>query len=102
MTASKEPQEDWAWYALRNVIFAFGCRIRQYKKESRATWHEAQDKSWQYFENAMSVHTEILYSSSESCGVEALLMMVTLDTCMGVTCINMFTIVTFCGRHWGA
>ena len=66
---------DPAWYALRNVIYAFGCRIEQCKCSS---FKEATQLAWVWFENALSVHTEVLYFRTSIVGVQALTLMVSL------------------------
>ncbi|KAH0829252.1 putative fungal specific transcription protein [Fonsecaea pedrosoi] len=67
--------DDPAWYALRNVVYAFGCRASTYRETVPESWAEAQRKSWQYFENALSVHTELVYFRSNLSAVQALLAM---------------------------
>lgn len=68
--------ENPAWYALRHVIYAFGARIVHYSKPSENAWIEAQRISWRYFENALSVHTQLIYCCSQLQAVESLLLMV--------------------------
>ncbi|KIW45781.1 hypothetical protein, variant [Exophiala oligosperma] len=67
--------ENPAWYALRHVIYAFGARIVHYSKPSENAWIEAQRISWRYFENALSVHTQLIYCCSQLQAVESLLLM---------------------------
>lgn len=71
----KEPRNDTdpAWYALRNTIYAAGCRIELSKSRS---FHEANKLAWRFFENALSAHTEILYFRTSIVGVQALTLMV--------------------------
>lgn len=66
---------DPAWYALRNVVYAFGSRIVIYKQSMLGNWAEAQKESWKYFENALSVHTELAYAASNVTAAQALLAM---------------------------
>lgn len=68
--------DDPAWYALRNVVYAFGCRASTFNEAVPESWGEAQRKSWPYFENALSVHTELVYFRSSLSAVQALLVMV--------------------------
>ena len=70
------PDEDTAWYALRNVVYAFGCRASTFKEREPNTWPEAQSKAWRFFENAFAVHTELVYFRSNVSAVQALLIMV--------------------------
>jgi len=66
---------DPAWYALRNTVYASGCRQFLSKSHS-VTFVDAQAQAWRYFENALSVHGEILYSSTGLLAVQALAAMV--------------------------
>ncbi|KAH0828549.1 putative fungal specific transcription factor [Fonsecaea pedrosoi] len=67
-----DTSEDPAWYALRNIIYATGSRLHLAKT---ATFQEASQTSWEFFENALSMHTEILYFRSSLIGVQALSLM---------------------------
>jgi hypothetical protein len=67
--------DDPAWYALRNIVFAFGCRIVSFKSHS---WTEAQDFSHGYFENALSVEPDLLHGPSRMVAIQALLVMVSM------------------------
>lgn len=62
-----------AWYALRNVVFASGCRILTFKFHS---WTEAQTRSRGYFENALAVEADLLHGTAGVIAVQALLAMV--------------------------
>ena len=78
-SATSQDDEDPGWYALRNTIYASGCRImmsadRNFKQSSIAALG--------YFENALSVHTEILYSRTSIVGVQALTLMVCMIRCI--------------------
>jgi hypothetical protein len=68
--------DEPAWYALRNTVFASGCRLEMSKAEYGISFAEAQSHAWRYFENALSVHTELLYSQTSILAVEALCAMV--------------------------
>lgn len=74
-TNANNDDEDHGWYALRNTIYASGCRIElsRYKNIQ-----ETNQEAWKWFANALSVHTEILYFQSTMVGVQALTLMVTL------------------------
>ena len=67
--------DDPSWYALRNVVFASGCRILL-SKDPSTTFLASQQQSWKYFENALSMHTELLCTPSGLCAVQALTLMV--------------------------
>ncbi|EXJ76298.1 uncharacterized protein A1O5_00806 [Cladophialophora psammophila CBS 110553] len=64
--------EDASWYALRMAIFASGCQIELSKTQS---FHEANETGWGYFENALSVYTNILFYQTSIVGVQALVVM---------------------------
>jgi hypothetical protein len=64
---------DPAWYALRNAIYASGCRIELSKYKP---FSEANQMAWGWFENALAVHTEILYFRTSILGVQVLTLMV--------------------------
>lgn len=65
--------EEPGWYALRNVVYATGWRIMASKSQ---TFADASEASWGFFENALSVHTEMLYLRSSILSVQALVLMV--------------------------
>ncbi|KAK5550142.1 Gypsy retrotransposon integrase-like protein 1, partial [Exophiala xenobiotica] len=65
---------DPAWYALRHTVYASGCRILL-SKDPTGTFSDAQAQSWKYFENAMAVHLELLYSRTDVHTVRALVAM---------------------------
>lgn len=71
-----ESSHDPAWYALRAVVYAFGCRNAAYRETVPESWGDAQRKSWRYFENALSVYTELVHFRSNISMVQALLAMV--------------------------
>ncbi|EXJ75923.1 uncharacterized protein A1O5_00431 [Cladophialophora psammophila CBS 110553] len=64
--------DDASWYAMRNIIFASGCRV---VLSRGGTYSEAQRESWLYFENALSVHAELLCFRTSVMGVQALTLM---------------------------
>lgn len=65
--------DDPSWFALRNVVYSYGCRLEQSKTKP---FREAYAASWGWFENALSVHTEILHFRSSVVSVQALALMV--------------------------
>jgi hypothetical protein len=67
--------DDAAWYALRNVLWASGCRIMLSKTES---FKESKKASQALFENAFSAHTELLYMPVSMTGLQAFILMVIL------------------------
>lgn len=73
-------EDEPAWYALRNAIYASGCRIEMAK---RASFREAREAAWLWFENALSVHSELLYWQPTVIGVQALTVMVSFFSTPG-------------------
>lgn len=69
---------DPAWYALRNAVYAVGSRIVIHESSPNGNWVEAHTQSWRFLENALSVHTELAYCSSDVTAAQALLAMVSL------------------------
>jgi uncharacterized membrane protein len=68
--------DDPAWYALRNTVYACGCRIELSRASFATSLFEAEEKAWQFFQKALSVHTELLYLPTGLMAVEALTAMV--------------------------
>lgn len=66
-------QNDVSWYALRNTVFAFGCRIEMAKTSS---YSEVAKVSSSFLNNALSVQTAMLYQHSTLTCVKALVLMV--------------------------
>ncbi|KAK5368120.1 hypothetical protein LTS03_008264 [Exophiala xenobiotica] len=64
--------DDKAWYALRNVVWAHGCRVVLSKTK---TFRETLQASWSFFENALSVHTETFFLHTSLMSVQALILM---------------------------
>lgn len=67
--------DDVASYALRNAIYAVGCRAAALTDKS-AKFTDIQQLSLRYFQNALSVYTDLLYMPSGLTAVEALIVMV--------------------------
>jgi hypothetical protein len=65
--------DDKVWYALRNVLWACGCRIVLART---AGFREASHTSWALFENALSVHTDTLFFRASMMGVQTLILIV--------------------------
>ncbi|KAJ2893453.1 hypothetical protein MKZ38_008661 [Zalerion maritima] len=66
---------DKPWYALRNTVYTSGCRVSLSKESSPAAFSESRTQSWKYFENALAVHTDLVYGRTDLTWVRALLMM---------------------------
>ncbi|KIW86369.1 hypothetical protein Z517_01765 [Fonsecaea pedrosoi CBS 271.37] len=67
-------KEDPAWYALRNVIYAFGWRHLSQHTTSGSFCYTDGD-GWKYFLNALSVHSQLLYCRTGLMAVQALVAM---------------------------
>lgn len=67
--------DDPGWYALRNAVYASGCRAEYSKVCHLVGFEEAQERGWRYFENALSVQAQLLYGQTEITAVQALIAM---------------------------
>lgn len=67
---------DKAWYALRNTVYALGCRVALSLETGPAGYAESRSQSWRYFENALAVATDLMYGRAEVTSVRALILMV--------------------------
>ncbi|KIW05994.1 uncharacterized protein PV09_03177 [Verruconis gallopava] len=68
------PESDAAWYALRFAVFAIGCRATL-AKDSALGFRAAHEQSWKYFQNALSMYTELHFSRTGLMAVQALTIM---------------------------
>ncbi|TGO62275.1 hypothetical protein BOTNAR_0116g00120 [Botryotinia narcissicola] len=64
--------DDPAWYALRNTVYASGYRLSSSNMPYSNMSGEIQGQAWRYFEKALDVHTELLYGSTGLMAVQAL------------------------------
>lgn len=67
---------DLNWYALRNTVFAIGCRLVLSPGGLSSNFAAAQKQSWSYFENSLSVHMNLVYTPSDITTIETLVLMV--------------------------
>lgn len=65
--------DDPAWYALTNAVFAAGARLEIAKF---GNFQAAHDAAWAYFSNCLSVHNELLYFRTSLMGIQAIVVMV--------------------------
>jgi len=72
--------EDPAWYALRHVVYATGCRYLLSKEDRPGAFAEAYEGGWKFFQNALSVHTDLLFVNTSLLAVQALAAMVNLPS----------------------
>ncbi|CAH0046653.1 unnamed protein product [Clonostachys solani] len=70
-----DSRSDASWYALRNTIYASGCRVSLCADSGPESFSRSREQSWKYFENALSVHTELLYVSTDIMSIQALILM---------------------------
>lgn len=73
-------ENDVAWYALRNAVYAVGCRSAA-AVENKKDFVEIQQESVQYFHNAFSVHSDLLYMPNGLMAIQALVVMVSCLDC---------------------
>lgn len=69
--------DDPSWYAMRSTIYASGC-MALLSKDSSVAFGDVHRMAWRYFENAISVHTELLITPSGLTAVQALTLMVSI------------------------
>ncbi|KEF60683.1 uncharacterized protein A1O9_02244 [Exophiala aquamarina CBS 119918] len=99
-----ELPDDKSWYALRNVLWASGCRIAL-SKSSSLSFREISNASGNLFENALSVHTEIQVLRASMVGVQALILMAYYSEGMGkvslqyIMCSNAMRMACSKGLH---
>jgi hypothetical protein len=61
---------------LRNTIYAIGLRAAESMSGQSSTFSKARSRSWPYFENALSVQTELVYAKSGVTEIQTLALMV--------------------------
>ncbi|KAJ5203753.1 fungal-specific transcription factor domain-containing protein [Penicillium cinerascens] len=74
--------EDVAWYALRNAVYAVGCRTAGSMDGSR-NFSEVQQESLRFFHNAFFVLSDLLFMPSGLMAVQALLAMTSFAELLG-------------------
>ena len=62
---------DPAWYALRKTVYASGCRIYK-SKHTSTSFADIQTEAWGFFQCAMSVFAELLFTPTGLLAVRAL------------------------------
>lgn len=62
---------DPAWYALRKTVYASGCRIYK-SKHTSTSFADIQTEAWGFFQCAMSVLAELLFTPTGLLAVRAL------------------------------
>lgn len=68
--------EDPVWYAVRNTVYAHGCRIELSDIDYSSTFAHAHKESWKYFQNALSVTGELFFPREDLGAIQALTLMV--------------------------
>lgn len=76
--------EDVASYALRNAVYAVGCRAAALMDGNRDL-NEVQRISSELFFNALSVYTDLIFMPSGLKAVQALIVMVSPSTHLSTT-----------------
>ena len=77
-TNTNYQNENPAWYALRNTVYASGCRL-YHSVGHTASFNNIHQEAWSYFSNALSVHSDLLLRTPSTLAVRALLAMVRAD-----------------------
>ena len=72
---SGQKDEDAAWYALRNIVYAAGCRCAL-ANDGSVSFLEAQWQAFSCFQNALSVFNELIFAYTGLTGVRVLTIMV--------------------------
>jgi hypothetical protein len=67
--------DDVAWYALRNTVYAGGCRV-VLSRSCSTSFVDAQAQAWRYFQNALAVYSDLLFTPTALSAVQALAAMV--------------------------
>ncbi|KAM5357363.1 hypothetical protein ACJZ2D_016339 [Fusarium nematophilum] len=65
-------EDDCAWFATRNIVFATGRRSLMSQNHS---WTKSQSKAEKYFENALQIETELIHGAYGFPAIRALLAM---------------------------
>lgn len=68
-------EQDPAWYALRNIVYAAGSRFLSWKRPFSGFRYD-EGPGWKYFTNAFSVYTELHFCRTSLMAVQALAAMV--------------------------
>jgi hypothetical protein len=68
-------EDSIAWYALRQTVFAAGCRI-YLSKDTSIPFANIQTEAWRYFQGALSVLNELIFTPTDLLAVRALVAMV--------------------------
>ncbi|KAJ5756857.1 fungal-specific transcription factor domain-containing protein [Penicillium manginii] len=79
---SNRPDEDVAWYALRNTVYAIGRRL-VVSMDGTGDFAEIQSDSLRFFHNAFSVFSELLFRPSGLMAVQALVVMTSFAELLG-------------------
>ncbi|EXJ68312.1 uncharacterized protein A1O5_08927 [Cladophialophora psammophila CBS 110553] len=83
--ANPSGDDDPVWYALRNAIFATGCRIVLSRTES---FSKAKREAWRYFQNALSMNVQLLYLRTSLMSVQAMTIMTAYTGSIGSPCLE--------------
>jgi hypothetical protein len=78
--------EDPSWFALRNVVYAVGCRCLL-ANDSSISFVQADAQAAPYFRTALSVFSEIIFGHSGLTAVQALVVMVSTRLSIREECV---------------
>lgn len=67
-----DPMSNLSWYALYNAVLASGCRASKMTiaGETPSSFKDSEEEAQQYFKNAFSVHTELIYQRTDLTSVQ--------------------------------
>ena len=68
-------EDSVSWFALRKTVYAAGCRI-YLSRNTSMSFTEIQTEAWGYFQSAMSVLIELLFTPTGLLAIRALVAMV--------------------------
>jgi hypothetical protein len=91
--AESVQHEDPSWFALRHAVYAAGCRC-VLAKDPSVSFVDAEAQSWQLFENTLSVFTDLIFGHSGLTAVQALTVMVSVDSEMLMICLVLISCPT--------
>ncbi|KAJ5756900.1 fungal-specific transcription factor domain-containing protein [Penicillium nucicola] len=84
---ASRPDEDVAWYALRNAVYAVGLRTAA-SINGTGEFAEVQSESLRFFHNSFSVLSDLLFMPSGLMAVQALIVMTSFAELLGSPAIE--------------
>lgn len=75
--SQSDQDSDPGWYALRNVVYAAGCRIVEIRALGKTSGKSVfPARSWRFFLNALAQYTDLLFYKTSLKAIQALAAMV--------------------------